>query len=63
MPAYRLCDIHGNQIGGIMLTSKLIEQELVNAHPKINLEYSTSLEQIVSFTLELIPNEINGAST
>lgn len=59
MPAYRLCDEHGNQIGAMILNKGMIEQEILMGHPELKISYSATQTNIAYFTLELIPPEEN----
>lgn len=62
MPAYRLCDEQGEIIGAIILDRPSIEREIVGGHPKLDLQYSATLTEIVSFSLMLVPEEDTSVS-
>jgi hypothetical protein len=55
MGAIRLLDEEGQTIGTVILDRKSLETELVNGLPELRLAYTTSLTNVLSFTLEVIP--------
>ena len=42
-------------IGSVILDRKTMEDELVNGLPELRLEYTTSLTNVLSFILRVIP--------
>lgn len=55
MSAIRLLDDQGQTIGTMILDRKALENEIVNGTPELRLAYTTSLTNVLAFTLEVIP--------
>ena len=56
MPAFRLLNTQGKPIGSIILNDSSLEREIIEGNPDLGLGYTKRLDQqIVAFTLEIIP--------
>lgn len=61
MPAFRLLNAKGMNIGTIIINDPNLEREIINGRPILMLGYTSTLKNINSFTLEVIPPELEGS--
>ena len=58
MAAFRLLNEQGFPIGTVILEQKRLEDEIVNGAPELRLDYTTSLTNVLNFTLVVVPPSV-----